>query len=43
MKQQVDVYKNNGKIEAANRYQDQINLLQVSFINKNFYELLKYF
>ena len=29
MKQQVDIYKKDGKIEAANRYQDQINLLQV--------------
>lgn len=28
MKMQVDTYKMNGKIEAANRYQDQINLLQ---------------
>lgn len=31
MKKQVDVYKLNGKIEAANRYQDQINLLQDRF------------
>lgn len=31
MKKQVEVYKLNGKIEAANRYQDQINLLQDRF------------
>ena len=31
MKMQVETYKMNGKIEAANRYQDQINLLQDRF------------
>lgn len=31
MKKQVEVYKMDGKIEAANRYQDQINLLQDRF------------
>lgn len=31
MKKQVETYKMNGKIEAANRYQDQINLLQERF------------
>lgn len=31
MKKQVETYKMNGKIEAANRYQDQINLLQDRF------------
>lgn len=31
MKNQVEIYKMNGKIEAANRYQDQINLLQERF------------
>lgn len=31
MKTQVETYKMNGKIEAANRYQDQINLLQDRF------------
>lgn len=31
MKQQVETYKKSGKIEAANRYQDQINLLQERF------------
>jgi hypothetical protein len=31
MKNQVQIYKMNGKIEAANRYQDQINLLQERF------------
>lgn len=33
MKKQVETYKTNGKIEAANRYQDQINLLQDRFKN----------
>lgn len=31
MKKQVETYKTSGKIEAANRYQDQINLLQDRF------------
>lgn len=31
MKRQVETYKAHGKIEAANRYQDQINLLQDRF------------
>ncbi|CRK92206.1 CLUMA_CG005754, isoform A [Clunio marinus] len=33
MKQQVETYKLHGKIEAANRYQDQINLLQDRFVH----------
>lgn len=33
MKKQVETYKTNGKIEAANRYQDQINLLQDRFVH----------
>jgi hypothetical protein len=33
MKKQVDTYKMGGKIEAANRYQDQINLLQDRFLH----------
>lgn len=33
MKKQVETYKAHGKIEAANRYQDQINLLQDRFIH----------
>ncbi|XP_070495965.1 dystrophin, isoforms A/C/F/G/H-like isoform X7 [Chironomus tepperi] len=33
MKHQVEVYKAHGKIEAANRYQDQINLLQDRFLH----------
>lgn len=31
MKKQVETYKAHGKIEAANRYQDQINLLEDRF------------
>lgn len=31
MKKQVETYKAHGKIEAANRYQDQINLLEERF------------
>lgn len=31
MRGQVDVYRNDGKIEAAKRYDDQINLLQERF------------
>lgn len=31
MRGQVDVYRNDGKIEAAKRYEDQINLLQEKF------------
>jgi hypothetical protein len=33
MKKQVETYKTNGKIEAANRYQDQINLLEDRFVH----------
>ncbi|KAL7035147.1 hypothetical protein ACKWTF_008245 [Chironomus riparius] len=33
MKRQVETYKAHGKIEAANRYQDQINLLQDRFLH----------
>ncbi|KAG5680611.1 hypothetical protein PVAND_010105 [Polypedilum vanderplanki] len=33
MKKQVETYKMHGKIEAANRYQDQINLLQDRFMS----------
>ena len=33
MKHQVETYKAHGKIEAANRYQDQINLLQDRFLH----------
>lgn len=29
MRGQVNSYRNDGKIEAAKRYEDQINLLQV--------------
>lgn len=32
MKQQVETYQENGKFEAANRYQEQINLLHVRCI-----------
>lgn len=31
MRGQVSTYRNDGKIEAAKRYEDQINLLQVYF------------
>lgn len=31
MRGQVDIYKNDGKLEAAKRYEDQINLLQERF------------
>lgn len=31
MREQVSTYRNDGKIEAAKRYEDQINLLQVDF------------
>lgn len=31
MKQQVEIYKQEGKIEAANRFRDQINLLEERF------------
>lgn len=31
MEKQVEIYKTKGKIEAANRFQDQINLLQERF------------
>lgn len=32
MRGQVDVYRNDGKIEAAKRYEDQINLLRERFV-----------
>lgn len=32
MRGQVSTYRNDGKIEAAKRYEDQINLLQVVLV-----------